>query len=111
MKIDNFTPSTDLQSTHIGNTQQTESARSPPNGKAPAAQDSTFISSLVQQISQALETECPEGVTAVAEAQKLYLSGGFNVPVAEVADSLIQRAVADTALLSRVPELSAKAKA
>lgn len=110
MKIDNFTPSTDLQ-THIDNTQQTESARSLPRGKTPSAQNSAFISSLVQQVSQALETECPEGVNAVAEAQKLYLSGGFNIPVAEVADSLIQSAVADTALLSRVPGLSAKAKA
>lgn len=111
MKLDTFTPSTDLQSTHIDNTQQAESARSLPNGNAPAAQDSAAMPSLAQLISQALETESPERVTAVAEAQKLYLSGDFNVPVAEVADSLIQGAVADTALLSRVPGLSSKAKA
>lgn len=102
MKIDNFTPSTDLQSTHIDKTQQTENTRSQRSGKTSAAQDSASISSLAQQISQALETESPERVARVSEAQQLYQSGGFNVPAAEVADSLIQSAVADSVLLSHV---------
>jgi len=109
LKIDNFTPSTDLQSTHIDKAQQTENTRSLRNGKASAAQDSASISSLAQQISQALETESPERVAAVAEAQQLYQSDGFNVPAAEVADSLIQSAVADSALLSKVSGPSAEA--
>ena len=109
MKIDNFTPSTDLQSTHIDKTQQTENARSQRSGKTPAAQDSASISSLAQQISQALETESPERVARVAEAQQLYQSGGFDVAAAEVADSLIQTAVADTALFAQISGPSAEA--
>lgn len=109
MKIDNFTPSTDLQSTHIDKTQQTESARSQRSSRTPAAQDSASISSLAQQISQALETESPDRVASVAEAQKLYQSGGLNVAAAEVADSLIQSAVADTALFAKVSGPSAEA--
>jgi anti-sigma28 factor (negative regulator of flagellin synthesis) len=109
LKIDNFTPSTDLQSTHIDKTQQTENARSQRSGKTPAVQDSASISSLAQQISQALETESPERVAQVAEAQKLYQSGGLDVPSAEVADSLIQSAVADTALFAQVSGPSAEA--
>lgn len=109
MKIDNFTPSTDLQSTHIDKAQQTENTRSQRSGRTSSAQDSASISSLTQQISQALQTESPERVAAVAEAQKLYQSGGFNVPAAEVADSLIQSAVADSTLLSRVSGPSGEA--
>ena len=109
MKIDNFTPSTDLQSTHIDRTQQAENTRSQGNGKARAAQDSAAISSLAQQISQGLETESPERVARVEEAQKLYQSGGLNISSAEVADSLIQSAVADTALLAQVSGPSAEA--
>lgn len=109
MKIDNFTPSTDLQSTHIDKTQQTENARSERSGKASATQDSASISSLAQQISHALETESPERVARVAEAQQLYQSGGFNVPAAAVADSLIESAVADTALFAQVAGPSAEA--
>ena len=45
----------------------------------------------------------------VEEAQKLYQSGGLNISSAEVADSLIQSAVADTALLSQVSGPSAEA--
>jgi anti-sigma28 factor (negative regulator of flagellin synthesis) len=108
LKIDNFTPSTDLQSTQIDKTQQTENARSQRGGKTPAAQDSASISSLAQQISQALETESPERVASVAEAQKLYQSGDFHVPTGDVADSLIQSAVADTALSTRVSAPSAE---
>ena len=107
MKIDNFTPSADLQSTHIDKTQQAENIRS--QGKTRAAQDSASISSLAQQISQGLETESPERVARVEEAQKLYQSGGLNISSAEVADSLIQSAVADTALLSQVSGPSAEA--
>ena len=102
MKIDNFTPSTDLQSTHVDKTQQTESTRSQRSGKTNAVQDSASISSLTQQIAQGLQTEAPERVARVEEAQKLFQSGGFNVPAAEVADSLIRSAVEDTALLSQV---------
>ena len=109
MKIDNFTPSPDLRSTHIDKTQQTENALSQRSGKPPAAQDSASISSLTQQIAQGLQTESPERVAAVTEAQKLYQSGGFNVPSAEVADSLIQSAVADTALFAQVAGPSAEA--
>ena len=109
MKIDNFTPSTDLQSTHIDKTQQTENARFERIGKTSAAQDSASISSLAQQISQVLETESPERVARVAEAQQLYQSGGFNVPAADVADSLIQSAVTDTALFAQVSGPSAEA--
>ncbi|MDA0205066.1 MAG: flagellar biosynthesis anti-sigma factor FlgM [Acidobacteria bacterium] len=102
MKIDNFTPSTDLQSTHVDKAQQTENTRSQRSGKTNAAQDSASISSLTQQISQGLQTESPERVARVEEAQKLFQSGGFNVPAAEVADSLIQSAIEDTALFSQV---------
>ena len=109
MKIDNFTPSADLQSTHIDKTQQAENIRSQGNGKTRAAQDSASISSLAQQISQGLETESPERVARVEEAQKLYQSGGLNISSAEVAASLIQSAVADTALLSQVSGPSAEA--
>jgi anti-sigma28 factor (negative regulator of flagellin synthesis) len=109
LKIDNFTPSTDLQSTHIDKTQQTENVRSQRSGKTPAGQDSASISSLTQQIAQGLESESPERVAQVAEAQQLYQSGGLNVPSAEVADSLIQSAVDDTALLSQVSGPSAEA--
>lgn len=102
MKIDNFTPSTDLHSTQIDKTQQTENVRSQRSGKASAGEDSASISSLTQQIAQGLASESPERVAQVTEAQQLYQSGGLNVPSAEVADSLIQSAVDDTALFAQV---------
>jgi anti-sigma28 factor (negative regulator of flagellin synthesis) len=102
LKIDNFTPSTDLQSTHVDKTQPTENSRSQRSGKARVAEDSASISSLTQQIFQGLQQDSPERLARVEEAQTIYQSGGFNVPAAEVADSLIQSAVADTALLSQV---------
>lgn len=109
MKIDNFTPSADLQSTHVDKTQQTESARSLQGGKKPVARDFASISSLAQQIAQGLQADSPERVARVEQAQKLYLAGGIDVPPGQVADSLIQSAVADTAFLSQVTGPSAEA--
>jgi anti-sigma28 factor (negative regulator of flagellin synthesis) len=102
LKIDNFTPSTDLQSTHIDKAQQAEQSRSQRSGKTPDATDSASISPLTQQIAQGLEQDSPERVARVDEAQKLYQAGGFHEPAAAVADSLIQSAIDDTALLSQV---------
>lgn len=109
MKIDNFTPSTDLQSTHIDETQQAQSIRPQRASRASASQDSASISSLAQQIAQGLQSESPERVAQVAQAQKLYQSAGLNVPAADVADSLIQSAIGDTALLARFSGPSAEA--
>jgi flagellar biosynthesis anti-sigma factor FlgM len=109
LKIDNFTPSTDLQSTHIEKTQQTESIRPQRANRSSAAQDSASISSLAQQIAQRLETESPERTARVAEAQQLYQSGSLNVPASELADSLIRSAVADTALFIKISGPSAGA--
>jgi anti-sigma28 factor (negative regulator of flagellin synthesis) len=103
LKIDNFTPSTDLQSAHIDKAQQTENVRSQRSGRTSAGQDTASISSLTQQIAHGLQIDSAERVAQVAEAQRLYQSGGFDVPAADVADSLIQSAIADTALLAQIP--------
>jgi anti-sigma28 factor (negative regulator of flagellin synthesis) len=109
LKIDNFSPSADLQSTHIDKTQQTENTRSQPSGKKPVARDFASISSLAQQIAQGLQADSSERIARVEQAQKLYLAGGINVPPGQVADSLILSAVEDTAFLSQVTGPSAEA--
>ncbi len=102
MKIDSFTPSTDLHSTQVDKAQQTESVRSQRTDRAALGKDSAAISGLAQQIAQSLEQPSPEEVARVSEAQKLYQSGGFNLPAGEVADSLIRSAVDDTSLFSEL---------
>lgn len=102
MKIDNFTPSTDLHSGQVDKAQQVENTRSQRTQRGPNTQDTASISSLTQQIALGLE-DTPAQIARVAEAQEIYQSGGFNqVPTEEVADALIQSAIADTALFAQV---------
>ncbi len=106
MKIDNFTPSTDLQSAHVDRTQQTELDKSQRASRSTSGKDTASISPLTQQIAQVLQQDSPEEIERVAEAQKIYRSGGFSAPTAEVADALIQSALDETTLLSQIPSPS-----
>jgi anti-sigma28 factor (negative regulator of flagellin synthesis) len=106
VKIDNFTPSTDLQSTHVDKAQQAEHGKTQRANRPTGGKDSAAISPLTQQISQVLQQDSPDRVEAVAQAQKIYQSGNFSAPTAEVADALIQSAVDETILLSQVPSPS-----
>jgi len=106
VKIDNFTPSTDLQSTHVDKAQQAENGRSQRTSRSTNGKDTVSISPLTQQIAQVLQQDSPEEIERVAEAQKIYQSGGFSAPTAEVADALIQSALDETTLLSQIPSPS-----
>lgn len=106
MKIDNFTPSTDLQSTHVDKAQEAEQSKPHRANRSAGGKDSESIAPLTQQIASVLQQDSPEQIERVTEAQKIYESGGFSAPTAEVADALIQSAVDEASLLSQIPSPS-----
>ena len=107
MRIDSFTPSTDVQSREVGRTPQTEREQSNRDSAVRrVGEDSAAISPLTQQLAQALSEDSPEEVARVEQTQEAVRTGNFNVPANEVADSLIGDAVAGAAVDARLGEQS-----
>ncbi len=107
MRIDSFTPSTDVQTREVGRTPQTELEQSNRKRSTESAgEDSASISPLAQQLAQALSDDSPEEIARVEQTQQAVEAGNFNVPASEVADSLIGDALAGTAVEQRLGERS-----
>ena len=105
MRIDSFTPSTDVQTREVGRTPQTEleqANRAREAGRA--GEDSANISPLAQQLAQALSEDSPEEIARVEQAQQALQAGAFNVPANEVADALIADALTGAEVDARLGE-------
>ena len=102
---------TDLRSVQLDRTQetQTEGQRARDRG-AGQQDDNVAVSSLGTQLARALEQPGAEEVARVEEAQRTEQAGGLDVSDEQLADALIQGAVADTSLDAEIARFTEAAR-
>lgn len=100
---DSANVATDLRSVQLDRTQEPQQESQRARDRSQQSQDdSVSLSSLGSQLARALEQPSAEEVSRVDEAQRAERSGGLDVSDEELADAVIQGAVADTSLDSEI---------
>jgi len=102
---------TDLRSVQLDRTQeaQPESRRAREQG-TPQESDSVAVSPLGAQLARAIEQPGPEEISRVEQAQRAEQSGGLDVSDEQLADALIQGALADTSLDAEIARFTQAAR-
>lgn len=103
--------STDARSVQLDRTQETQQDGQRARARGGRQQnDSVSVSSLGSQLARAIEQPGAEEVTRVEQAQRAEQSGGLDVSDEQLADSLIQGALADTSLDAEIARFTQAAR-
>jgi flagellar biosynthesis anti-sigma factor FlgM len=97
---DSFAPSSDLRSTQVRQTelqndQQTRSRETEARG------DSVSLSALGQELARSLNTQSPQEIARVEQAQQAVNNGTLNAPADEIAQQIINEALEITSFDAR----------
>ncbi len=108
---DSASVSTDLRQVQLDRTQETQTEAQRARERAPETEDdSVSVSSLGAQLARAIEQPGAEEISRVEQAQRAEQSGALDVSDEQLADSLIEGAVADTSLDSEIARFTQAAR-
>ena len=95
---DTFSASTDIRSGQVNRTQDPQLEPQQRVKRGGGGSDAVDVSALGSEIAKQLAVDDPQEITRVEETRQAVLAGNFNVPVLELADSIIDGALSETLL-------------
>ncbi len=95
---DTFAASTDIRSGQINRANDPRLQPQQRVKRDGPGSDAVELSSIGSEVARQLASESPQEITRVEETRQAVLAGNFNVPAAELADSIIDGALSETAL-------------
>jgi anti-sigma28 factor (negative regulator of flagellin synthesis) len=98
---DSFAPSSDLRSTQVRQTEQLQNDQLARSRETEARGDSVSLSALGQELARSLNTQSPQEIARVEQAQQAVNNGTLSAPADEIAQQIITEALETTSFQAR----------